>query len=136
MRHSAPSAIRRLVLIGAALGCAGCCGQRPNVLCVMPRAATIVVIDGAGNAVPGAFVRVSGPVLGSFCRPGSDASVCELACNEGRCDVFGHSGTYHLEVGAPGFQSQRTSITVRDTTGRCDPCESVAAANIRIALTS
>jgi hypothetical protein len=136
MRQSALAAIRWLVLVGAALGSAGCCGQRPSVLCVMPWAASIVIIDGTGNTVPGAFARVSGPVLGSFCRPGSDASVCEVACSEGRCEVFGHSGTYQVEVGAPGFQSQRMSINVRDKTGRCDPCESVATAKIRITLTS
>ena len=135
MRHSTPlPAVRPLVALAMALGSAGCCGERPGVVCPMSKAASIAVIDATGNAIQGAFVRVSGPVLGSFCLPSSDGGACDVACAEGHCVVWGHSGTYEFEATAPGFLRKRISVDVRDTSGRCDPCESVAPANIRIAL--
>lgn len=124
-----------LAVLGLVLSSVGCCGTRLNVNCPLPLAVTINVVDADGGAsIQGAVVHVSGPVLESYCAPSADPSVCEVHCAGGSCWVPGHSGTYALEVGAPGFQSTRLSVIVRDRNERCEWCEAVATASLHVAL--
>lgn len=124
----------RLAVVGVALSSFGCCGERPFIVCPMPIAMVIEVVDAGGGPVPGMVVQVSGPLLETSCRPGSAPGFCEAPCKDGTCYVWGHSGTYVVDVDAPGFQSTQFTASARDKDQRCPWCEILDTASLRIVL--
>jgi hypothetical protein len=93
--------------------------------CPLPIAIIITVTARADGApVSGVFVRVSGAVVST------------IPCNAGpgtTCYVPGYSGTYHLEVGAPGFVSVQETRVVGGTIPECG-CPTISTERLAVAL--
>ena len=80
--------------------------------CIPQHAVTVTVrAPGAGGPVDGAAIDVTGAVTGTIaCQTEGASTVCR---------VFGGFGTYELGIRAPGFQSERRTVTVRGDIGEC-----------------
>jgi hypothetical protein len=77
----------------------------------------------SGGAVPGSFVQTPG-----YGGP--------LLCNESpgtTCRLLGSTGTYQLDIGAPGFQTVHIVVEVKGTTVKCG-CGTVETEQLSIAL--
>lgn len=94
--------------------------------CVLPIAVEITVSNRATHStVPGAFIVV-----------GSGASTQQAPCVQGEetvCRAMGGSGTYELDISAPGYQTVHRRVEVTGTTPTCG-CESVDLQKLQIAL--
>ena len=84
-------------------------------------AITIRVSAADADLVRDAVVHVSG------------ASVVTIPCSA-ECSVPGYSGTYVLEVDAPGYQTTRRTVTVQGTNPECG-CPTVIPEHLTIVLT-
>ena len=108
-------------MLGAAAASFACSHECLALPCALPVAVVVSVTSGTpGAAVAGAVVRVTG------------AATTTLPC-EGLCRVPGTSGTYDLEVTAPGFATVRRSVTVQGTNPPCG-CPSVVTENVAVTL--
>jgi hypothetical protein len=104
-----------------ALGCGGSeCVTPP---CALPVAVSVTVTS-----------VVSGlPITNAFVKPANGSSI---ACNQGSgntCLVTGGSGTYELDVGAPGYQTVHRTVVVTGTTPACG-CETVNREQVNVGL--
>ena len=122
-----PSA-RALILAVAAIACGGDAGEVCIVPpCLMSRAVTIAITSASGAvALPaGVFVNVTG------------ASQQSAGCFSGTvttCVVPGGAGTYHLEIGAPGFQTVTRTVIVTGTPPAKCGCDEADTQHLDIAL--
>ena len=100
---------------------ASCRGDCLALPCPMPMALRVSVRDATTHRpVPGATLEVSG------------ATNTRVPC-EAQCFVPGTAGTYVLDASAPGFQSQRLTVTVQGTNPECG-CPTTMAQDLEIAL--
>jgi hypothetical protein len=95
------------------------------VPCAQPLAVEVTVTNSASGApVPGAVVTVAGRVSAQIpCSSGS-ATVCA---------VHGGSGTYELDITAPGFVTAHRQVAVTGSQVGCS-CETVATQHLALAL--
>jgi hypothetical protein len=118
-----------------ALACAGAilasCGMSDDDAechppCPLPSAIRLSVTAAGGGAVPGVVVTISGAARGTAsCRPEATATICS---------VPGYRGVYDLEIQAPGFETQKRSVSVAGTMPDCG-CPTTATADVELALT-
>jgi len=117
-----------LVMAGAGSGvlssCGGTCQSIPSCI---PQPAIRVTVTTAvpSGAVAGVVVEVSP----SF--PGS--TTCTVDASVTVCTVLGGLGQYTLRVGAPGYQTVQTDVTVGGTTRACD-CSIVSRRDVVVVL--
>src|SRR5262249_19928628 len=112
-------------LLGAACGMdrTGDCIPPP---CALPLAVTVDVTASSGRAVADVLVRVSGATNGTIpCPADGSASTCRIP---------GTSGTYELEISAPGYETVRRSLTVSGTTPDCG-CPTIVPQHLDVVLT-
>lgn len=50
------------------------------------------------------------------------------------CTVLGHAGTYVLDVGAPGFETTRRTVSVRGTEGETCRCPTTTTERLAVSL--
>ena len=82
--------------------------------CPLPLA--VVASVSAANApagIPGLVLTVSGTFTES--APCSQAPVST-------CQVYGGTGTYHVQVSAPGYATAQLDLTVTGTDAGCNTC--------------
>jgi hypothetical protein len=101
------------------------CSDLPCVALPCPLPVAIEIAVNAGNstaAIPGAFVQVAGSTV---------------PCTQGpatTCAVVGTSGSYELDIGAPGFQTVHRSVVVSGTNSGCGTCGSVDTQHLTVTL--
>jgi len=103
-RHAVRSLVAAAVLTACGGDSTAPCIALP---CPLPIAVTLAIVS-SSSATPlsSVFVTVSGAATGSgLC---GSATVAD-------CIVSGYSGTYQLDVGAPGFQTVHRTIVVTET---------------------
>ncbi len=119
--------IRQLVTLGLTFtACDETSVQYLLPPCVLPIALEITVSNANTHAsIPGAFIVV-----------GSGGSSQQSPCTQGAetvCIAPGGSGTYEVDIGAPGFQTIHRSVVVTGHTPKCG-CESVDLQRLQVAL--
>lgn len=109
-----------------AAACAFCSSSESDgpcsVLCALPLAFTVTVTSSAtGASVPGSYVSGDpyGSGNGDRCNQALASTCCDQAPGS-TCYLDGFAGTYTIQVGAPGFQTQQRSLTV--ATGKGSHC--------------
>jgi hypothetical protein len=88
--------------------------------CAMHEVIDLTVTDSLNGAVIRATVAASGRL----------ASTVEC---DGACAIFGLSGTYILDVSAPGFAPAHRTVQVRGTTPDCG-CDTPQVEHVSIAM--
>jgi hypothetical protein len=91
--------------------------------CPLPVAIEIAISTSSSTtAIPGAFVQVAGNTVPCSAGPATT------------CVIVGTSGTYALDIGAPGFQTVHRSVEVSGTNAGCNTCGSVDTQHLAVAL--
>jgi hypothetical protein len=85
----------------------------------------LTATSAAGGPVARLTLTFSGIAVGS--------SQCLADQSATSCLVPGYSGTYNLELLAPGFEDKTLSVTVPGTTPACG-CSSVATQHVNVVL--
>jgi hypothetical protein len=113
--------MRRLILASFALiACRDTVCPPRNFLCTESVAIDLTVDDSLNGASIHANVAVSG------------AQTSVVQC-DGACQIFGTSGTYVLDVSAPGFAAVRRTVQVHGTTRDCG-CEMTQVEHVTVAM--
>ena len=120
----------RVVAVATALAaCSGDAGDDVAACivppCALPSAVLVSVTSSAtGAALPSAMVTATKPVSGTV--------PCTLSPGA-TCPILGSTGTYELDVAAPGFQTAHRSVVVTGSSPPCG-CPRVDTQRIAVAL--
>jgi hypothetical protein len=109
------------ILCGMAIVSTSCGHECLALPCALPLAVVINLTAATSASVEGATVAVSG------------ATTALVPCPGGTCRVPGTSGTYELDVTAPGFVPVRRTVTVQGSNPPCG-CPTVVTETVAIAL--
>jgi hypothetical protein len=112
--------MRRLILASFALIACRDTVCVVNALCIQRVAIELTIADSLSGAPIRANVSVSG------------AQTSVVQC-DGACQIFGMSGTYVLDVSAPGFAAVRRTVQVHATAHDCG-CETTQAEHVTVAM--
>lgn len=110
-RRTALAGLIVLPFAGGLSSCLDDCGGG-IASCVPQYVVTVIVTGhGTGRPVDDATIDVAGALVTTIpCRVEGAATVCR---------VLGGFGTYEIEIKAPGFQSERRTVTVGGEIGEC-----------------
>lgn len=93
--------------------------------CALPVAIGVSVTSSKGGPVPGLTLTLSGAESGS--------AQCDVGDSATSCTVPGVSGTYGLQLSAPGFQGKTLSVVVPGTSPACG-CPTVDTQQVSVVL--